>query len=363
MPTCACAASTRATAASAMQCNRLAPRDDFLTREREDYTPVTPDTAVAHGTKLDGLLEARRTLAHGECDARAIGGLWFEAGQIFGYLRFFHVLATRSGGASTAGAARAATAAACLTAVRLAATVGLLFGRQRQVLHNDQDVVAPGKRAYQRPVVAIARPQVIDRRLPAVEEDLDVQDFQWQPFFRRQAPGVFKEAQSQLARPRGGALIVPVRQAQQLAHCRVREEPLVLGCRRTENNAKLQALMATHHDTVPARVGFGRDCAEAAEVAGGAKADQVFRLIHLCAGKAAVGLPGGLRPSARQGHARVLANAATLHYSSVSTSVRGPVEPLHLAGGQAIDAGDYADALRIHEILDLGRAPVNSRAW
>src|SRR5262249_2483300 len=78
---------------------------------------------------------------------------------------------------STAGTTSATAAAVPSTAHVLLEVFGLFRARKREIVERDQQTVALRKRVHERPRIAVRPAQVMNNGLPAVEQDLHIEDF------------------------------------------------------------------------------------------------------------------------------------------------------------------------------------------
>jgi hypothetical protein len=122
--------------------------------------------------------------------------------------------------------------------------------RHSQVLHDDEKVELLRKCANQWAGIAVFAPEMLHDRLAAIEQNLDIQDFQRQTQHSLQAPGLLEKLLASLEETFSCLLVFRGDSAHQLTFGAIGEVMGVAGRGLAHDDAKLQALMASHHDPV-----------------------------------------------------------------------------------------------------------------
>ena len=189
--------------------------------------------------------------------------------------------ARRTSAASAASAASIAIAGA--TTVRPAAAVRFYRFHAflpRQIMQRYLDLVFPRKSADKLPHITFVAAQQLEDRLLAIEQDLDVEDFQRQCQVGGQFTSTLENPLAVLVHPCRRLLVLGAGKAQQLSDRGVGEMNGMTGRGRAEYGGKLQPAMAAHHGTIPSATSQWLDGIEPAEVAGAAVAQEVIVNVH-----------------------------------------------------------------------------------
>lgn len=149
-----------------------------------------------------------------------------------------------------------------------------------QVQQRDVQSELTRKRTDKRTHIRISPAQQVQDRVFAVQQHLDIEQFQRQIEFDGQLPAALEELPAALAHAAFGVLIGYGGPAEKLAHCGVGQ--IVCMARRglAQHAGNLNAPRAAYHHALAAAQFQRYSRAEAAKFAGEAEAHQVFLCFH-----------------------------------------------------------------------------------
>ncbi len=175
-----------------------------------------------------------------------------------------------TGAATSAGTAGTA-AALPVAAVRPAAAC--FFARQ--VLQFNLQIVLSRQTAHQRTEIALAPANVINHRPSAVEQNLDIEQFDWQLHLGCCPPAVCENLLAALVHSLGRLLILARGKAKQLADAGIWKVACVAWSSGAEDCSKFQTARRANHGAIAAPADQRLDRIKTAKVAGASIAQKV----------------------------------------------------------------------------------------